>query len=421
MKKLLFILFSFSAFAQQSTVEEIKYTPRHSMALLVGGTNRWIQVLPSRRDLIINYTELGLQYARETKPNVDVFGTLLYGLNGSRDRYASAGLGLRYYLRDRDKHKLKPFGQFAGEGLFDNNYNQTRSDVDFVGSIAAGIDYKVANHWLLRGMTQVGFPFFVSGKLDPFNHRGTNFSTTLGLVFEWGHEPISEQVPDAVIATPLDTDGDGVLDSADDCPTVKGVPENNGCPSDKDKDGVIDALDDCPLVAGLKELKGCPAAASVAAPVAEAPVLAATPATPAAPAVASPSAPAGSAAAASTAPAAAVARREVNLDSLFNTVVYFRTDKAWIGPMNARKLDRIIALLAEYPNVNVKLQGHTDYRQTEQYNDGLAKRRVASVRRYLMQRGVKANRFKGEAFSELIPASNTDLQLNRRVEVHIWK
>ena len=398
MKKLLFILFSFSAFAQQSTVEEIKYTPRHSMALLVGGTNRWIQVLPSRRDLIINYTELGLQYARETKPNVDVFGTLLYGLNGSRDRYASAGLGLRYYLRDRDKHKLKPFGQFAGEGLFDNNYNQTRSDVDFVGSIAAGIDYKVANHWLLRGMTQVGFPFFVSGKLDPFNHRGTNFSTTLGLVFEWGHEPISEQVPDAVIATPLDTDGDGVLDSADDCPTVKGVPENNGCPSDKDKDGVIDALDDCPLVAGLKELKGCPAAASVA----EAPVLAATPAAPAG-------------------PAAAVARREVNLDSLFNTVVYFRTDKAWIGPMNARKLDRIIALLAEYPNVNVKLQGHTDYRQTEQYNDGLAKRRVASVRRYLMQRGVKANRFKGEAFSELIPASNTDLQLNRRVEVHIWK
>jgi outer membrane protein OmpA-like peptidoglycan-associated protein len=396
MKKLLFILFSFSAFAQQSTVEEIKYTPRHSMALLVGGTNRWIQVLPSRRDLIINYTELGLQYARETKPNVDVFGTLLYGLNGSRDRYASAGLGLRYYLRDRDKHKLKPFGQFAGEGLFDNNYNQTRSDVDFVGSIAAGIDYKVANHWLLRGMTQVGFPFFVSGKLDPFNHRGTNFSTTLGLVFEWGHEPISEQVPDAVIATPLDTDGDGVLDSADDCPTVKGVPENNGCPSDKDKDGVIDALDDCPLVAGLKELKGCPAAASVVAPVAEAPVLAAT-------------------------PAAAVARREVNLDSLFNTVVYFRTDKAWIGPMNARKLDRIIALLAEYPYVNVKLQGHTDYRQTERYNDGLAKRRVASVRRYLMQRGVKANRFKGEAFSELIPASNTDLQLNRRVEVHIWK
>jgi outer membrane protein OmpA-like peptidoglycan-associated protein len=89
--------------------------------------------------------------------------------------------------------------------------------------------------------------------------------------------------------------------------------------------------------------------------------------------------------------------------------------------MNARKLDRIIELLKEYPQVNVVLQGHTDYRQTERYNDGLAKRRVASVRRYLMQRGVSSNRFKGEAFSELIPASNTDLQLNRRVEVHIWK
>jgi outer membrane protein OmpA-like peptidoglycan-associated protein len=386
MKKLLFLFLSFSAFAQQSTVEEIKYTPRHSMTLLLGGTNRWMQDLPTRRDFLINYTEIGLQYARETKPNVDVFGTLLFGLNGSRDRYASAGLGLRYYLRDRDKHKLKPFGQFAGDAIFDNNYNQTYRDVDFAGSIAAGVDYKVAEHWLLRGLTQVGFPFFVSGKLDPLNHRGTNFSTTLGLVFEWGHERIV--APEVVAeAAPLDTDGDGVLDKEDNCPTVKGVRENKGCPSDKDGDGVIDVLDDCPVVAGLKELKGCPPV------VAEAVV----------------------------APAAPAARREVNLDSLFDTVVYFRTDKSWIGPMNARKLDRIIELLAEYPQVNVKLQGHTDYRQTEQYNEGLAERRVASVRRYLMQRGVKADRFKGEAFSELVPASKTDLQLNRRVEVHIWK
>jgi outer membrane protein OmpA-like peptidoglycan-associated protein len=222
--------------------------------------------------------------------------------------------------------------------------------------------------------------------LFPVNGRGTNFSTTLGFVFEWGHERIV--APEVVAeAAPLDTDGDGVLDSSDDCPTVKGVRENKGCPSDKDKDGVIDALDDCPAVAGLKELKGCPPPVVAPAPVV-----------------------------AEVAP-----RREVNLDSLFDAVVYFRTDKSWIGPMNARKLDRIIELLQEYPQVNVKLQGHTDYRQTEQYNEGLAERRVESVRRYLMQRGVSANRFKGEAFSELVPASKTDLQLNRRVEVHIWK
>jgi OOP family OmpA-OmpF porin len=152
---------------------------------------------------------------------------------------------------------------------------------------------------------------------------------------------------------------------------------------------VIDALDDCPVVAGLKESKGCPPPVVAPAP---APVVA------------------------EVAP-----RSEGNLDSLFDTVGYFRKDKSWIGPMNARKLDRIIELLNEYPQVNVKLQGHTDYRQTEQYNEGLAERRVESVRRYLIKRGVKANRFKGEAFSELVPASKTDLQLNRRVEVHIWK
>lgn len=35
----------------------------------------------------------------------------------------------------------------------------------------------------------------------------------------------------ATVATAADTDGDGVLDGNDSCPTVKGLPENKGCPA----------------------------------------------------------------------------------------------------------------------------------------------------------------------------------------------
>ena len=58
-----------------------------------------------------------------------------------------------------------------------------------------------------------------------------------------------------------DTDGDGVLDKDDACPSVA-VPiqlKTKGCPwPDTDGDGVLDKDDECPTVPGLVELKGCP-------------------------------------------------------------------------------------------------------------------------------------------------------------------
>lgn len=56
-----------------------------------------------------------------------------------------------------------------------------------------------------------------------------------------------------------DTDGDGVLDKDDQCPTVAGPAANNGCPwPDTDGDGILDKDDACPTVPGLKEYNGCP-------------------------------------------------------------------------------------------------------------------------------------------------------------------
>jgi outer membrane protein OmpA-like peptidoglycan-associated protein len=111
----------------------------------------------------------------------------------------------------------------------------------------------------------------------------------------------------------------------------------------------------------------------------------------------------------------------IDLDGLFNKEIYFKTDKSWVGPESAKKLDLIVALMAKYPEVIVHLKGHTDYRQSDGYNLNLSKKRVENVRLYLVNHGVHAARFKVDAFSEQVPASKTDLQLNRRVEVRIWK
>jgi len=54
-----------------------------------------------------------------------------------------------------------------------------------------------------------------------------------------------------------DSDGDGVQDSNDNCPSTEGDDDFNGCP-DTDRDDIPDRRDDCPNQDGLEELNGCP-------------------------------------------------------------------------------------------------------------------------------------------------------------------
>ena len=56
---------------------------------------------------------------------------------------------------------------------------------------------------------------------------------------------------------PKDTDGDGIPDKRDNCPTVKGLEQFQGCP-DTDGDGIQDKDDECPTIKGLAQFKGCP-------------------------------------------------------------------------------------------------------------------------------------------------------------------
>jgi hypothetical protein len=64
-----------------------------------------------------------------------------------------------------------------------------------------------------------------------------------------------------------DSDGDGVPDKEDRCPSQKGARENRGCPwPDRDGDGVPDKDDRCPDEAGSVENQGCPVAVARVTP-----------------------------------------------------------------------------------------------------------------------------------------------------------
>ena len=100
--------------------------------------------------------------------------------------------------------------------------------------------------------------------------------------------------------------------------------------------------------------------------------------------------------------------------------VHFALDRDVISSQSAAVLDKIIAVLKQYPSIVVDLHGHTDSRASAAYNQDLARRRAENTRHYLIAQGVDPERMTIRSFGEtelLVEETNqTDYARNRRVE-----
>lgn len=177
-----------------------------------------------------------------------------------------------------------------------------------------------------------------------------------------------------------DTDGDGVPDPEDECPEEAGPVENNGCPyEDRDGDGVLDKDDECPDTPGTVENNGCP-------------------------------------------------EPDVEVISELNEyskTVLFDLNKATIRQESEEALQSIADIMEEYPNTIFHIEGHTDSTGSDQYNLQLSKERAASVKEWLQNAGIPANRLTSEGYGESRPIATNNTaagrQDNRRVEISLDK
>lgn len=169
---------------------------------------------------------------------------------------------------------------------------------------------------------------------------------------------------------PVDEDNDGVPDYKDQCPNSRaGVPvDDTGCKidTDTDKDGVANSIDQCPNTPAGRQVdeKGCKF------------VLTRT--------------------------------EEISLN------INFASNSSNIEQSEFTDIEKVAMFLKKYGDVSTVIEGHTDDRGSESYNQQLSQSRANAVRNVLIERyGIAASRITAKGYGESNPIASNDTKAGR--------
>jgi peptidoglycan-associated lipoprotein len=86
-------------------------------------------------------------------------------------------------------------------------------------------------------------------------------------------------------------------------------------------------------------------------------------------------------------------------------IVYFSTDSVDLTAEASQTLSKQAQWLSRYPQYTITIEGHADERGTREYNIALGARRATTVRNYLAQNGVNAQRIRTISYGKERPVA----------------
>jgi OOP family OmpA-OmpF porin len=258
-------------------------------------------------------------------------------------------------------HLLQPYVQ-AGGGVskFSNYYGAFLST-------GAGVQLNITDQF---------FVLFNGGYRVPLTsnqHRHVVFS--IGLAGPLGRKKVIKKQPALWVVTPIpapkDSDGDGLTDETDSCPSVAGTARNHGCP-EPEQPKVLPRQEVIQPVEIKKE------------------------------------------------PGEDV-RRQVSMAA---QQVFFKTGSFVLLPTSYPALEKVASILKNDPALHLVIEGHTDNTGTKTSNQLLSENRAKAVLQYLEKQGVNAGRLSSAGYGDQQPiAGNSSIRgraLNRRVEMKLF-
>jgi len=238
-----------------------------------------------------------------------------------------------------------------------------------------------------------------------YDAASTGWRTTYGECWTT-HYRDKDPAPTGCFEMPMaegDADGDGVLDSQDQCPgTPAGAKvDAKGCELDSDGDGVVDSQDQCPgTPAGAKvDARGCELDSDGDGVVDSRDEC--------------PNTPTG----------ATVNAKGCALGIVLQDV-QFQTNSDQLTADSKAVLDKVAASLKARADVtSVQVIGHTDSRGDAGYNQALSEKRAKAVAAYLVSQGVDEGILSAKGMGESSPVADNNTaegrSKNRRVELKL--
>jgi outer membrane protein OmpA-like peptidoglycan-associated protein len=105
--------------------------------------------------------------------------------------------------------------------------------------------------------------------------------------------------------------------------------------------------------------------------------------------------------------------------------IYFDFDKTTLKAESYVELNKVVDFLTLNGRVEIEIEGHTDNKGSDEYNQNLSQGRSQSVVDYLVQQGIESGRLTARGFGESKPIDSNDTDEgrgnNRRVEFTVLK
>lgn len=108
--------------------------------------------------------------------------------------------------------------------------------------------------------------------------------------------------------------------------------------------------------------------------------------------------------------------RTITLSKIYKNVeivlenIYYDYDKWDIRADATQSLELLIDVLEKNPTIKIELASHTDCRGKDTYNETLSQKRAESVVKYLVGKGIDANRLTAKGYGETMPIEKCECE-----------
>lgn len=363
-----------------------------TLVIIGGPTDLWTNNRGTGKDEFNAFQHLGLQYSKRKSANMDVVYTTLAGFKGDyfspdvwNNKFISAGANMRYFLIPRKKTSVfKPFFQIGADAFARRDYGFPGNAYELSALGGLGIDVQVAKNFSIIVQSNLAIPMAQSTEagVKVASVRGSNNSTSFGLVYHFGWKAAKKKAEEEAALAAAKASEEATIKAA-----AEAVEQDRLAKIAAEKKVVEEA-----------KLK----AEAVAKAEAEAKVKAEA-----------------------VAKVEAEAKLKADQEAMAEVTILYANNNWDLTAESVVKLNGVVTALTARPEINVRIDGHSDSFGTSKNNLKASRFRAQGAANFLVKNGIAASRLQANAYGEDKPIASNDTKAgmaqNRRIEIRIIK